>query len=693
MSTLDQLNAVMELNRRGIDTGMSEQQLAALNELKKRKGNKLDAFIEPALTAGTGMAAMIPAGFIGATALPYGADTASSVVQRVQDALTYKPGTQAGSQGLQAMGQGVQTVGDYINQKLGKAATSPMGVVASTALGKSTLGADIEREGVGGALGQRTLEATGSPLLATLAHIAPEAAVDLVGGKGVGKAIGGKQFEMGDIYTQAHGQKGLFAGIRAKGADLDAQKKAEQMLAEGADRDEIWAATGWFKDVDDSWKFEIDDSQAVSVTQNAKARIAEIDDRFAEMEAKREYPLIELEKLKEEKAQLEKTAKSLGGKTMGEVLQHPELYDQYTAPKYGSVYKLTSGKNKRGEYKEGVGIGIAPDADVRSTALHEIQHEIQSNEDFALGGSPGQFKSEGMALASELDWNNKRLADLTDQAKKTQEYQVIENNLIDALESGDEALIDKLITEQIDYVESFPHLKRHKDKARELSEKLSGVRDPYKAYQRLAGEAEARNVQTRLDLTPEERRATPPWKTLDVPENELIVRRDSGAAMSEGDTVSKNKWGEDVYTRDIKTSEGKVGGIDYIQEDGSITILRSDVDKEHQNKGIGLNAYKEFIDEQLAKGIEIKSDNNVSPQAQRLYEKLKNEGYEVVENESTRLVYPGSKSTLSREESKKQYEARPLVNIDGVRTAESGWRLKGDPVYTIKPKGSAAKKQ
>lgn len=43
-------------------------------------------------------------------------------------------------------------------------------------------------------------------------------------------------------------------------------------------------------------------------------------------------------------------------------------------------------------------------------------------------------------------------------------------------------------------------------------------------YQRLAGEAEARNVQTRMDYTPEQRAANPPWKTLDVPEDELIVR-------------------------------------------------------------------------------------------------------------------------------------------------------------------------
>ena len=47
----------------------------------------------------------------------------------------------------------------------------------------------------------------------------------------------------------------------------------------------------------------------------------------------------------------------------------------------------------------------------------------------------------------------------------------------------------------------------------------------YKIYKRLAGEAEARNVQTRKDMTMDQRRAKPPWKTLDVPEDELIFRK------------------------------------------------------------------------------------------------------------------------------------------------------------------------
>jgi len=50
-------------------------------------------------------------------------------------------------------------------------------------------------------------------------------------------------------------------------------------------------------------------------------------------------------------------------------------------------------------------------------------------------------------------------------------------------------------------------------------------------YKRLAGEAEARNVQTRLDYDMNERIANPPWSTLDVPENELILR-DLGAGLA-----------------------------------------------------------------------------------------------------------------------------------------------------------------
>jgi len=58
------------------------------------------------------------------------------------------------------------------------------------------------------------------------------------------------------------------------------------------------------------------------------------------------------------------------------------------------------------------------------------------------------------------------------------------------------------------------------EKYRELNAKSD-----FDLYQRLAGEAEARAVQKRMNLTPTERRQNPPWQLLDVPEQEFIFRR------------------------------------------------------------------------------------------------------------------------------------------------------------------------
>jgi hypothetical protein len=58
------------------------------------------------------------------------------------------------------------------------------------------------------------------------------------------------------------------------------------------------------------------------------------------------------------------------------------------------------------------------------------------------------------------------------------------------------------------------------EKYRELNAKSD-----FDLYRRLAGEAEARAVQKRMNMNPIERRQTPPWQSLDVPEQEFIYRR------------------------------------------------------------------------------------------------------------------------------------------------------------------------
>lgn len=57
----------------------------------------------------------------------------------------------------------------------------------------------------------------------------------------------------------------------------------------------------------------------------------------------------------------------------------------------------------------------------------------------------------------------------------------------------------------------------------------------YDQYHRMANEVEARAVEARRDLTPDQRRARPPWLDYDVPENQqLIANGDEKAALVSG---------------------------------------------------------------------------------------------------------------------------------------------------------------
>jgi hypothetical protein len=49
-------------------------------------------------------------------------------------------------------------------------------------------------------------------------------------------------------------------------------------------------------------------------------------------------------------------------------------------------------------------------------------------------------------------------------------------------------------------------------------------RTPDEIYNRLAGEAEARAVQKRMNMTDTQRRVIFPYESYDVPVNQLIVR-------------------------------------------------------------------------------------------------------------------------------------------------------------------------
>ena len=62
------------------------------------------------------------------------------------------------------------------------------------------------------------------------------------------------------LNTGFRGQRGTFAGINALTADKDALAKAQTMIAQGVDPEDVWQETGWGKGADGKWRFEINDN-------------------------------------------------------------------------------------------------------------------------------------------------------------------------------------------------------------------------------------------------------------------------------------------------------------------------------------------------------------------------------------------------------------------------------------------------
>ena len=294
---------------------------------------------------------------------------------------------------------------------------------------------------------------------------------------------------------------GMFGGRAAKTADLGQMKKAEKMLDGGADRADVWKQTGWMRGPDGKMRFEIDDSAARLDMDAIPPSESRLDLARGYSEAKYgspagkmftgKNPARDKEALKwaDENIHLARE----GETTMAAALTHGDAFAAYPDAKKIRLGK-TTGKAKgtfdpdSNRIKVGGGvIGRSPD-DHKSTALHELQHAVQDQEGFATGGNPA-----GPFGPGDLDQYTK-------------------------------LIFDDIKTHPANAGNTQAELYQH---ARKLAER--GKED---WYRRLAGEAEARNVQTRMDMTPEQRVAKPPWTTLDVPEADQIVRmKDGGTKM------------------------------------------------------------------------------------------------------------------------------------------------------------------
>jgi len=133
---------------------------------------------------------------------------------------------------------------------------------------------------------------------------------------------------------------GIVAGRKAATANLNKLDEAVKMAERGLGRDEIYKSTGWWKGVDDKWRFEIpDDAASLSkvkfdeAADSAKKYFrnrSKIDDAIMELEHKSGYGEFPDKLTKSEKHKLAELIKTRGAATKGtRMVGHSELEKAY----------------------------------------------------------------------------------------------------------------------------------------------------------------------------------------------------------------------------------------------------------------------------------------------------------------------------------------------------------------------------
>ena len=365
------------------------------------------------------------------------------------------------------------------------------------------------------------------------------------------------------------GTTGARALDKAEGTTvrMDNMDVAEEMEAAGKDAETIWMATGWERGADGKWKYEVLEDFAY---EEPRAKAERLQEEYQQVQNEKEniyrylnrFPargLTEQQKAikKEQNARLKKLIRqgeqlqdeiieSRSDTTLGELIgtdnniikAYPELASMPVSFVENSRF-MDAGL--KGAF-DGEGIWITPTLEnTAPTLLHEVQHAIQRIEGFARGGNTGSVKTKADALREDVRPLHEMMLDTPEWAER----QRLQNRWF---EETDEAEIAK-IEQRVNEINESGVLDAIQSKRKQLQEKYGSdatvgkilgspyaedaeiweqlpesFNDKYEAYRNLAGEAEARNVSARLNMSEEERRQTRPGKTEDVAREEQTVK-------------------------------------------------------------------------------------------------------------------------------------------------------------------------
>ena len=156
---------------------------------------------------------------------------------------------------------------------------------------------------------------------------------------------------------------------------------------------------------------------------------------------------------------------------------------------------------------------------MKSTQLHELQHAIQRRENFASGGNEQGFGQMLDSIKNSAEYkqeiSNSNIIWKENFEPKMKKLESKQKDLVENRNFGKE--LDLVFKEMDKLYVDFDNLKKTTAPLSTEIQRLSPAQ-----YVNKAGEVEARNVQTRMDFTPQQRKETPPWETLDTPEERIV---------------------------------------------------------------------------------------------------------------------------------------------------------------------------
>lgn len=332
-----------------------------------------------------------------------------------------------------------------------------------------------------------------------------------------------------NIRFSLAGERGAAAADKAeeRTARMDFLSVARKMEEEKKDAKAIKIATGWERGADGKWRFEIPDFHFnyEKWKGNNKELLDGMDDKdyrnimryekefYEDLSPTRKKNFDELRSRTGYKIKKELTLGDvLDGKGADTLFKYyPELRD--VKFKFSNLGTATVGsydsKTKTIEVNEAL---LYSPQKAEWNLQHEVQHVIQYLEGFAKGGNQYQVRDKVKERFNEI---TKQIKQLRAEGKEDEAKALIEKNrgLYNAYTKNDD----------------------------------------FNSYKSLAGEVEARNVQERMNMTPEERRKSLAESTEDVARKDQIFLGVGDVSFSLRDMADGKESGAADMAEDLKS--------------------------------------------------------------------------------------------------------------------------------------------